>query len=91
MSDTPSPIVVNASAAQPTLQALLRQLVTVAGVATGALGLTHLSSEIGALAVVAGPLATLIAMGWGLWSTFDKAQKSAAMANMLPDNQAKTK
>jgi hypothetical protein len=88
MTDT---ITVNANPNVDVLQAFIRQLITVAGAAAAALGYSGLAGKLGLLLGISGPLASLIAMGWGLWKTRTIAKKAATMASALPDAVATTK
>lgn len=91
---TPAPAVVpaiqvNADPTQAQYAAAVRQAVLVASGVLSAFGATHLSTEIGALAMVAGPLAGLIVFVMGQLHTRHAEQKQIVMANALPDAVAK--
>ena len=87
----PDPITVNATPAPDQLTALVRQAILVAAAIATALGASHLGSEIGLAATVAGPIAGLIVIVLGQIKTRRSALKMAAMANQLPDAIAQTK
>lgn len=92
MTDTTTPkIIVNANPNVDVIQAFIRQLITVAGVALGALGLFKAAGIAQALMITAGPLASLIAMGWGLWKSHNIAAKAATMASDPALTYASTK
>lgn len=99
MSDAPigdvpvvtPPIQVNANPLVDQVATGLRYaLLAVASIA-GALGYSHVAGQASALLSATGTVAGLIVFAWGQLRTRQMSQKSAAMANQLPDSIAKTK
>lgn len=81
-------IQVNADPKQAQYGAAIRQAVLVASGVVGAFGYTHLSTEIGALSLVSGPAAGLIAFILGQLHTRRAEKQQIAMATVLPDRIA---
>ena len=93
MSVTPTPpqIVVNKNPGTDALEAFIRQVITVVGAIATVYGFSGFAGKVSLLLAVAGPIATTLAMGWGLVKTYLLADKASKMATMLPDEQAITK
>lgn len=91
MTDTPPPIVANASPLNDQIAAGIRQLVLVLATGATALGYAGWAGRLNALAVVAGPLAGLIVIVLGQIKTRQSAKDTATLAAKVPDSVAVVK
>lgn len=91
------PIVVNESPTKAQVEAGLRQFILGCGpmltmlAATGWGQKLHIADWASTALGLVGIASTVVVFVWGQLATRANAQKSAAMANMLPDTKAQTK
>lgn len=86
-----SPIMVNGDPRQALLETMFRQAITVAGVIAGALGYTKFAGSASALLLVAGPVASAVAIVWGQLEAYRKGKEAAIMAAAAPNSVAQVK
>lgn len=85
------PIIVDATPNATQLVVAVRQLILVASGVASAFGAAHLSTELGALMAIAGPIAGVISFALGQWYIVREERKKRAMAHALPNAIAQVK
>ena len=85
---TEGPIIVSATPGPNQRVVAVRQFLIAAGGAVGALGFTHLGTDLGIAATMVGPTVALVTAFFGQMHERHQAQRAAFMADKLPDEIA---